>query len=29
MTNIEWKYLQPEKLIIDPNSYLPEDEWKF
>ena len=25
----EWKYLHPEKLIIDPNSYLAEDEWKF
>ena len=29
MTNTEWKYLQPEKLTIDPNSYLAEDEWKF
>ena len=29
MANTEWKYLQPEKLTIDPNSHLAEDEWKF
>ena len=29
MANAEWKYLQPEKLTIDPNSHLAEDEWKF
>ena len=29
MTNTEWKYLQPEKLTIEPNSHLAEDEWKF
>ena len=28
MASTEWKYLQPEKLTIDPNSYLAEDEWK-
>ena len=29
MANTEWKYLQPEKLTIDPNSHLTKDEWKF
>ena len=29
MANTEWKYLQPEKLTIDPNSYLAEEKWKF
>ena len=29
MANTEWKYLQPEKLTIGPNSHLAEDEWKF
>ena len=29
MANTEWKYLQPEKLTIDPNLHLAEDEWKF
>ena len=29
MANTEWKYLQPEKLTIDPNSHLAKDEWKF
>ena len=29
MANTEWKYLQPKKLTIDPNSHLAEDEWKF
>ena len=29
MANTEWKYLQPEKRTIDPNSHLAEDEWKF
>ena len=29
MANTEWKYLQLEKLTIDPNSYLAKDEWKF
>ena len=29
MANTEWKYLQPEKLIIDPNLHFAEDEWKF
>ena len=29
MANTEWKYLQPEKLTIDPNSHLAEEEWKF
>ena len=29
MANAEWRYLQPEKLTIDPNSHLAEEEWKF
>ena len=29
MTNAEWRYLQPEKLTIDPNLHLAEEEWKF
>ena len=29
MANAEWRYLQPEKLTIDPNSHLAEEKWKF
>jgi len=29
MANANWKCLQPEKLSIDPNSTLAEDEWNF
>ena len=29
MANTVWQYLQPEKLTIDLNLYLAEDEWKF
>ena len=29
MAIAEWRYLQPEKLTIDPNSHLAEEEWKF
>ena len=29
MANAEWRYLQPEKLTIDPNSHLAEEEWQF
>ena len=30
MANAEWRYLQPEKLTIDPfSTHLAEEEWKF
>ena len=29
LANTERKYLPPEKLTIDSNSHLAEDEWKF